>query len=286
MVRPVRVARSVDPNAGTVRALERELNRLRRQARRKIEADILGDLQRGGFLAQDASLGTTIRQSAQALERMGKFVARKLSEWLRWLWERGEKIAKKFVMRLARDTGNAQKAALLKAGLPKGALNARLTMHIGNLHIAPETAEKLPDFVRDMTALITRTTERDVDRIQGALAEGLAKGQDIKALRETLKTVNGFDARRAYWVALDQSNKINSFIQRENAKSLGITQAIWVHHAGTYTSRKSHVKMNGKRFDLDKGMWDPEVQAFVQPGELPYCRCSCRMVIPDEWKTA
>ena len=40
--------------------------------------------------------------------------------------------------------------------------------------------------------------------------------------------------------------------------------------------------MNGKRFNLQQGMFDPEVNRFIQCAELPYCRCVYRTVIPED----
>lgn len=277
-----KVTRSVTPNVGTQKALAREMNKLRRQARRMIIDDILNELSRTGILAYDASIGTVVRNAAKALEALGGFISRKLGEWLKWLTDKGEAMARRFVRRITRDSAAGVKSAFRSVGVTEGYLKTRLTIKIGNQYISPSTAAKLPDFVKEMVGLITKTTAQDVDKIQGAIAEGLAKGQNIGELRKTLETINGFDAGRADRVAMDQSNKINAFIQRENAKSLGITQGIWVHHPGRYTSRKSHLQMNGKTFDLDKGMWDPTVGDYVQPCQLPYCRCSFRMILPKE----
>jgi hypothetical protein len=38
--------------------------------------------------------------------------------------------------------------------------------------------------------------------------------------------------------------------------------------------------MDGKKYDVEKGMYDPAVGKFVFPGELPNCRCLSRSVIP------
>ena len=39
-------------------------------------------------------------------------------------------------------------------------------------------------------------------------------------------------------------------------------------------------EMNGKKFDLEKGMYDPDVEDYIQPGELPYCRCCFKAILP------
>jgi hypothetical protein len=38
--------------------------------------------------------------------------------------------------------------------------------------------------------------------------------------------------------------------------------------------------MNGKKYDVNKGMWDPAVNRYIFPGEEINCRCSSRSIIP------
>jgi hypothetical protein len=37
--------------------------------------------------------------------------------------------------------------------------------------------------------------------------------------------------------------------------------------------------MDGKTYDVKKGMWDPTEKKYVLPGELINCRCFSRPVI-------
>ena len=50
-------------------------------------------------------------------------------------------------------------------------------------------------------------------------------------------------------------------------------------HAGK-KPRPSHVRMNGKTYDVKQGMWDSAEGRYVFPGELINCRCTSRSVIP------
>jgi len=38
--------------------------------------------------------------------------------------------------------------------------------------------------------------------------------------------------------------------------------------------------MDGKKYDVAKGMWDPAVREYIFPGQLINCRCFSRSVIP------
>ena len=96
-----------------------------------------------------------------------------------------------------------------------------------------------------------------------------------------LKASRGFTEARAKRVALDQSIKVSQGIQRGNAEALGIKHAVWVHVPGRYSSRETHLAMDGKRFDLSEGLYDPAVGQNVTPGLLPFCRCIFRLDISD-----
>ena len=41
---------------------------------------------------------------------------------------------------------------------------------------------------------------------------------------------------------MDQSNKLNQQIQRDNAADLGITKCIWMHVPGQFTQKEKHIK--------------------------------------------
>ena len=74
---------------------------------------------------------------------------------------------------------------------------------------------------------------------------------------------------------------MNQGLQRANAQSLGAKTGIWVHVPGMYSSRKTHKAMDGKRFNLDEGLYDEAVGKKVLPGVLPFCRCVFRLDIDE-----
>ena len=50
-------------------------------------------------------------------------------------------------------------------------------------------------------------------------------------------------------------------------------------------SRPTHVAMEGKRFKLSEGLYDPDpkVRRKVKPGELILCACRYRPCWPESW---
>ena len=107
-------------------------------------------------------------------------------------------------------------------------------------------------------------------------------GENFNQLRDVLKATQGFTDRRADTVAQDQTNKITQLIQIENAKAVGVKKAVWVHIAGKYTSRASHIRMNGQEFDISKGCYDEFEKKYIFPAQLINCRCEMQMIFDDE----
>lgn len=66
---------------------------------------------------------------------------------------------------------------------------------------------------------------------------------------------------------------------------LGFEKATWIHVPGEFTSRQTHIKFNGREFDLTEGLFDTDVERNVFPAELWYCRCIMRGIIPAELTT-
>lgn len=121
--------------------------------------------------------------------------------------------------------------------------------------------------------------------VENIVLQGVSMGRNLRYIREEFTKRYKISERQANFLARDQLDKATQAIQRTNDAQVGITEGIWVHMPGQYTSRATHKgkDMNGVRFKLDEGLYDPDpkVQRNVLPGELYGCRCSYRRVLPD-----
>lgn len=161
--------------------------------------------------------------------------------------------------------------------------DAPLDLKIGGGYMSDRARAALPSIIEENTSLITRMMARDLSRLQTAAQESMEAGMSARDLEALLGTFPGFDAGRAQRVARDQVNKINAGVQAENALALGMNRGVWIHVPGQFESRISHERdLNGKEFDITKGIYDPEVREYIMPAQLPYCRCIFRSVIPEE----
>lgn len=138
--------------------------------------------------------------------------------------------------------------------------------------------------IRDtQVSLIKSIPEEQLNRVAGILQRGLQNGQDLAYIREELE--KGFDIskKRAAMIARDQTNKATFAINRARNLSAGIKEGIWIHIAGKYTSRPTHVAMHHKRFFLEgpeAGLYDSDVGHNVMPGECVNCACTYRSIVP------
>lgn len=114
--------------------------------------------------------------------------------------------------------------------------------------------------------------------ISQALYDSIINGKPQRIVSEAIQKAGAKTKRRARLIAQDQCNKIHSTLQLQEMKQVGIKKAKWIHMGGGKTDRKTHITdapygLNGAIFDIEKGIYDPTVQQYIKPAELPFCRC-------------
>lgn len=155
--------------------------------------------------------------------------------------------------------------------------------------------------INEQVALIKSIPQKYFTDVEGAVMRSVAAGRDLQALTKEIggmvdlsrikmgrkpgesdKSLAARTARRAAFIARDQNNKATAAMTRVRQVEAGITEAIWVHSGGGKEPRPTHLAAGRRqqKYDVAKGWWDPDVEKFIQPGELPNCRCVSRPVIP------
>ena len=275
-----RYRRAVEPNQGNSRKYANLITQSINRVNQALILVILYNLRSSNYagrveLAQDAGISDWIKgftkkaaDTAAALMVKAQNGIKAAADW--------------FTNATVRDTTTAQKDALKTAGMSEGFIAEHWTEPTDwGQYVAPEVRGMIPGFIRDQTELISKIGGRELQKIQDIMAESLQAGVTITDIERLLRSVEGFDPARATRVALDQSIKLNQAIQRGNDLALGITEAVWIHVPGQYTSREAHIKLNGQAYDLRTGIYDPEVEKNIQCGELPFCRCIYRAKMPE-----
>ncbi|RYM55646.1 phage minor head protein [Serratia proteamaculans] len=210
----------------------------------------------GAAVAMDASPAVFMRDAMRKLAK-------------RWT-KRFDDIAKKLADRFSNDAMKNSDVSLYNALDTAGfTVEFKMTAPMNNA---------LQATIAENVGLIRSIPEKYLTEVEGLVMRSVARGRDLSFLTDELQKRYGITRRRAALIARDQNAKATSVMQSARQMSLGITHGIWRHsHAGK-EPRQSHVKADGKKFDLSKGMYLDD--KWVMPGEEINCRCTWSPVIP------
>lgn len=260
--RRVQTVRAVRPNVGLEKEYRRRLQRLIQKMAKSVEYHLRAEYRRNeskiGLIAQDASPAVELQKILRSL----------LRRWQKVFSEEGRKIAYWLVSRAKGRGNSAMKNALKAAGI--------------TVEFKPSRAEQymMSSLIEANVALIKTIPEEYFTRIEGMVQRSVQAGRDVGQLTEELYDSFDITRKRAAMIARDQNNKVTDGLNRVRDAGLGIEEGIWIHVPGKKSSRHSHMMMDGKRFKLSEGMYDPDVGRFVHCGELVNCQCIYQPVIP------
>lgn len=190
--------------------------------------------------------------------------------WQKKINEGAGRFGSRFAEKTRKETQEGLNDAFKRAGLAIVAKNSRrinTLFYLQRDNIVASVQYVLTDFLNGVMA----------DALKG-----LTEGRDPNSLKQQIKDRLSRSQRRAGNASRDLAANTVNLLTRGYNEDLGLNTAIWVHVPGKKYSRRTHERMNGKEFDLRKGMWDPEVKQWIQPSQLPYCMCTYRLKVP-EW---
>lgn len=218
------------------------------------------------MVTNDAPVDFDNRRLQQLIDAIKARFGRYISEWEA---EEMDVIASKFIGKIDKQTKAGLIANLKKAGIV-------IDFHISALH-----QPLLEEMVASNVNLIKSIAPKYFDKLTNVVIDSALKGRDMASIFKHIKDLNTVTERRAELIAIDQTNKATQALNVMQTKDIGIKKGIWIHIPGEKSSRKTHIAMNGKIFDLDEGLYDEDVGRNVLPGELPYCRCDFRPDITE-----
>ena len=252
------IARAVLPNAGVTQWYRRQLVALLARLR----ATLPLALRRPEGASDDKPV-----DPVQPTE-----IGRAINEWQRRALERLEhlpqSLAAGFLKRTREATERGMQSAFKDAGFTVA------------FEPTPKSLAAYAAVIESQVALIKSVPEQYLKDVQTSVWTAVQKGGDLHTLSSELADRYGVSTRRAALIARTANAQAKGVIENVRRQELGITQARWQHSSAGREPRPSHVAMNGKLFDLAKGMWDPDEGQWILPGQLPNCRCSSSAVIP------
>lgn len=219
-----------------------------------------------GF-AQDAS-GELVMDTRSPIVGVEKALKKWSDKWRGKFDKLSTKVAHSFTGKAFTMTQTSFQAALKNAGF-----TVRFAPTKGAL-------ESYRAVVADNVGLIRNLQASYYNRIQQDVWASVRAGADMSTLSKKLQGSYDITTKRAALIARDQNAKAKAVIENTRRKELGIKFGIWQHSSAGVEPRPTHVAMDGKRFDLNEGMWDSDEKEWVWPGQLINCRCTSRAIIP------
>lgn len=212
-------------------------------------------------VAQDAVSDTWAQVMKFLRQKWYKRYDEKSREFARWITDKTRKRTAAQVMRKLKQMGMTLKPRYSK-----------------------QDKEIIKQITDNNVALIKSIPQQYLYTVQQAVNNAFVTGFDMQYLNEEIdKIMEPLDAKsnnKTALLARDQINKTTQQFAIFEAKAVGATKGRWIHVPGKYSSRITHIKMNGKVFNLDDGLYDSDVHRNVKPGELVYCNCQFSVLIP------
>ena len=255
--------RAVRPNVGLEREYRRKLQRLIRQMNDSVKWWL-----KAAYRRNEGKIELLGAEDASPAVALQKELRRLFRHWEKVFSAEGKKIAYWLVSKAKGRGQSAMKAALKAAGI--------------TVNFKPSRAEQymMSSIIEANVALIKTIPSEYFDRVEQAVQRSVQAGRDIYGLTEELDRSYDISRKRAAVIARDQNNKATDGLNRVRDAGLGITEGIWIHVPGDKSSRHTHMQMNGKKFNLAEGMYDPAVGRNIHCGELVNCNCIYKAVIP------
>lgn len=200
---------------------------------------------------------------AEAFKRL---IASLRKRWENRFGDQSKRITEQFIYGVVKHNENAFRGVLKKENLE---FRFRPTQHLKDVMQAA-TAENV--------GLIKSIPSQYFDQINNLVMNAVLKGSNLNELSSDLTRRYQITRKRAEFIARDQNAKLFSVINRTRCQEVGIKEGIWNHSPRHENARPSHLKADGKRFDLAKGMHlDGN---WTWPGQEINCHCTLRPVIP------
>ena len=211
------------------------------------------------YFAQDAGVASGLRIITNALQRKwnGLFLAKS-----------------KTLAEQAAEEADKNSTASVTRSVKK--LTGGLSL--GRFKPAGDIKQITKASIAENVSLIKSIPQQYHTAIQGAVMRSVTTGSGLQDLVPFLKNYRGITLRRARFIAMDQTRKINENLAIAKLLKLGITKGEWLHVASNHP-RKTHLAMAGKVYNITEGLYDPDVKRKVKPAELPNCRCTTRPVL-------
>jgi uncharacterized protein with gpF-like domain len=270
-------------NPGIRAAYRRELDALVREMGREAVAAVLAEYDRLEWRIAPDAMAEDAKWKSPAIV-LKEETDKLLAAWEKRFGNDGSAAAKKALKDIWRRIKLLRKRTLKEAGITVKIEPSRLT------------DERFQALLLANEQLIRTIPQQFFASMQSTISNAITSGLDRKAMAEQLyaqfspPSDKGWSESRWFkhcrFIARDQTSKAVQALAECTDRDLGLTEGIWVHNPGRFSSRLTHIQMgrDKKPFKLAEGKYDPAEGRKVKTGELYGCMCSYRVIIPDTWR--
>lgn len=259
-----RLLAPIRPNAGVAALYQKRLDKLVDEMAASINRFVRAAYRANTpVMAQDELPADAMRKAMDTL----------VKRWTKRFDQGADSLAEYFALKARGATDAALKAALKKTGL---VIDFKMTQAQRDILEATTQAN---------VSLIKSIPDQYLSAVQGSVMRSVQMGGDLSTLTEELIKHYGVTRRRAKNIALSQNRLATSALNKARQTELGLDEAEWRHSSAGKEPRPTHVKAgrDRQRYRIADGWYDPAAKRFIQPGELPGCKCTSRSVIPALW---
>jgi len=134
--------------------------------------------------------------------------------------------------------------------------------------------------VQENVSLIKSIPQNYMAQVEGAVMRSITTGNGLEDLIPFLDKYQGVTSRRATNIALDQTRKAYSNLNKGRMEAIGVQEYEWIHSGGGQHPRPLHISMSGNiyRFD-DPPVIDLDTGETGIPGQAINCRCTMRPIV-------
>ncbi len=134
--------------------------------------------------------------------------------------------------------------------------------------------------VAENVALIKSIASEYQQKVQGQVMRSITTGNGLKDLIPALERYQGITERRAKNIALDQTRKAYSSLNKAGMLNVGLREFEWAHSGGGRDPREDHIAMDGQIYSFDNlPVIDQRTGTTGIPGQAPNCKCTMIPVV-------
>jgi len=214
------------------------------------------------------------RDDFRSVPKLSKYLSRMNRHWERKFNELAETAPKRFVGSIYKNTLTQLSMSIKDAKrFPEMAMDAS-TGRYAKARASKEMGDVTRSAIKANVSLIKTISQKFFSDIEFLVYDSVQRGYDVQYLVDEIMAKTDICRERASLIARDQTNKITETINAQQCEDLGITHAVWIHSGGGKKPRESHIKADGKEYEIAEGCYiDGE---YILPGEMINCRCVSR----------